>query len=250
MEQAAPEAVTYGQAVTRALAGLLGEHLLSACLHGSGAMGGWTPGHSDVDLLFVIDRRLQPGEAEQIADAIRSVSCPGSGVELSVVRGPLELGPGLPPFEVHVTTGASSKAVPGAGHAGDADLILHFAVARARGVRLLGPPLKAVLPEVPRARVLTALGDELTWAETNAPAHYAVLNACRAVAFAETGAVLSKLEGAAWAETSAFHPQVAAAAARRQQGALAEIPHHAVISVLQEARVRIAGALERERQGP
>lgn len=243
----ASEAVAYGQELTAAVREVLGGALVSACLHGSGAMGGWAAGRSDVDLLFVTDRALEPGEIARLSTAVNALPCPGSGVEMSVVRGPLELPPGHPPFEAHITTGADPKVVSGAGHAGDADLILHFAVARARGLPLFGPPLAGVLPEVPRARVLAALEEELAWAETDAPAHYAVLNGCRAAAFAETDTLLSKLEGAAWAKEARFHPGIAAAAARRQQASTGpELPPGAVRAVIADARARIARALERE----
>lgn len=250
MTEPASEAVAYGQELTAAFREVLGDALVSACLHGSGAMGGWAAGRSDIDILFVMDRALEPVELARLSAAVNALPCPGSGVELSIVRGPLALAPGRQPFEVHITSGPGAKVVPGAGHAGDADLVLHFAVARARGARLFGPPLATVLPEVPRARLLAALDEELAWAETNAPAHYAVLNACRAAAFAETDRLLSKLEGAAWAEETRFQPGLAAAAARRQRaGTGPELPRDAVRAALGEARARIARALERERQG-
>ena len=120
-------------------------------------------------------------------------------------------------------------------------------MARARGLPLFGPPLSSVLPEVPRARLLAALDEELAWAETEAPAHYTLLNACRAAAFAEMDVLLSKLEGAAWANEARFHPGVATAATRRQQaGTGPELPPGAVRAVIADARARIARALERE----
>jgi streptomycin 3"-adenylyltransferase len=52
---------------------------------------------------------------------------------------------------------------------------------------------------VRRADVLTHLRDELTWSMEQADQRYAVLNACRALAYSRSGSVLSKIDGGAWA---------------------------------------------------
>lgn len=237
----------YGQQLTTALREVLGESLVAAYLHGSAAMGGWTPGRSDVDLLFVTSRVVTTEDIERITASTNRVNCPGTGVELSIVREPITLTEGPPPFELHLCTGPGAKALPGTGHPGDPDLVMHFAACLARGVSVFGPAPGALLPPIPRPRMLAALLEELQWAAAEAPGHYAVLNACRAAAFAETGEVLSKLEGAEWAERNGFHQRLARAAWTLQQtGRGPALDANSVGAVLRDAGDRLRARLELE----
>ena len=118
-------AVDYGLQLSGAFREVLGESLLAGYLHGSAAMGGWLPGRSDIDLLFVTLGQVSGEQSQSLALAAQRLECPGAGVELSIVRAPVDLPLGPPPFEVHITTGADEKVVPGASHPGDPDLVLH-----------------------------------------------------------------------------------------------------------------------------
>ncbi|YAL82392.1 aminoglycoside adenylyltransferase domain-containing protein [Dermacoccaceae bacterium W4C1] len=60
------------------------------------------------------------------------------------------------------------------------------------------PQPVAVYAPIPRARVLAALIAELDWAADEADPGYALKNACRALAYAHEGVVLSKRDGLAW----------------------------------------------------
>jgi hypothetical protein len=95
--------------------------------------------------------------------------------------------------------GEARRVVPGDGHAGDEDLTLHYAVARASGITVWGAPAEQIIPPQPRALIIRALLSELRWAAGNAEPCYAVLNAARALAFAHDGVMLSKLAGWRWA---------------------------------------------------
>ncbi len=251
MAAQAAAAVEFAKALTAAFHDILDGSIAGAYLHGSGAMGGWQPGRSDVDMLFVVRAALTKSAIARLAAATNALVCPGAGVELSVVRGPVALPAGAPPFELHLTTGADAKVVPGAGHGGDPDLVMHFAVCRARGVALLGPAPTELLPQVPRDRMLAALLEELRWAAAEAPAHYTVLNACRAAAFAQSNRMLSKLEVAEWATSTGFHASLAKAALERQIGgsepAIATVE---LLSLLSETRAVLKAALEREHAAP
>ncbi len=105
-----------------------------------------------------------------------------------------------PPYELHIAT-RERKVVEDRG-AGDADLVLHFAVCRAHG-RLVGagPAPAEIFAEVSRPLVLRQLHAELEWArrEPGVATEYLVLNACRAWQFVDTGALTSKVTGGEWA---------------------------------------------------
>jgi hypothetical protein len=79
------------------------------------------------------------------------------------------------------------------------DLVMHYLVTRRAGLALVGPPADQAFGEVPRGRVLPYLGQELAWGLDHADAKYAVLYACRALAYAVDSKVLSKVAGGRWA---------------------------------------------------
>jgi hypothetical protein len=169
--------------------------LHAAYLHGSAALGGFVPGKSDVDLLFVTEGELTDAERDAAVAVLRSLpGCPGSGIESSVLTREHARDPAAGGFELHVCTGPGEKVVDGRGHPGDGDLVLHAFVARAAGVTLHGPPAADVLGEPARAVVLDRLRAELVWALEHGSGPYAVLNACRALVWVREGRVVSKVE--------------------------------------------------------
>jgi streptomycin 3"-adenylyltransferase len=208
-------------------------------------MGGWHERLSDIDLLAVVDRPLTSKDKSAIASGLSELPAPGAELECSIVAlsslEPLSL---TPKFELHVTTGAAAKVVDGAGHPGDSDLVMHFAVCRQRGLALSGPPPHEVFPEVPRRRLLEAFHAELAWGLANAPARYAVLNACRAWAFAEEGRLLSKVEGGEWSIAMGFEPATVAVALAGQSGEEVIIGREATERIVDRARSALRTAIE------
>jgi hypothetical protein len=198
------EAVTYAArlaadvdtAATRA-----GSPLLAAYVHGSAALGGWMPGRSDIDILFVAADETTPAIAETMAQVIgaEGAQCPGRDLETSVVAARAAREPGPPwPYLVHVVAGPGSACRvdrPDAASPGDRDLLMHYAVTRAAGIAVLGRPADELIGPIERAAVLAYLADELDWGLANAGESYAVLNACRAQTYLAGGLIVSKLAG-------------------------------------------------------
>jgi predicted nucleotidyltransferase len=183
----------------------LGIRLVGAYLHGSAALGGWVPGASDLDVIFVAEPDPPEKALEAIAAATIDVTpaALATGVELSVISRDLALSPRAPwPFLLHVATsttpGVESRVLRDNG-SGDPDLLMHVAVARAAGLALYGPAPVTMFGAIQRTDVLTYLVGELRWASSQAPEKYAVLNACRALAYLETDAIVSKTDGGEWA---------------------------------------------------
>jgi hypothetical protein len=165
-----PPVWEYARAVAASLAGASDGALVGLYLHGSGAMGGWHPERSDVDLLGVVSRSLRPDEKRGAAEALAALPAPGAGLELSIVtEASLKSVPERPRFELHVTTGSDAKVVDGERHRGDSDLVMHYAVCRERGVAVLGPPAAEVFPPVPRAMLLASFIEEVAWGLEHAP---------------------------------------------------------------------------------
>ncbi|MBI3429322.1 MAG: nucleotidyltransferase domain-containing protein [Actinobacteria bacterium] len=178
--------------------------LKSIYIHGSIAFGHFVEGSSDLDILVVVEcDRSDPSTVKVVFE---SLSLPKyiSGIELTTVSvHDLKSDLLLKPFRYHVNATASGvRYVSGEKHAGDADLVLHYEVARTVGIPILGPAASDVfLPQV-RKVVLEALASELEWALQNEDWPYAVLNASRAQLYIQEGRMCSKLDGWLWARGS------------------------------------------------
>jgi hypothetical protein len=200
----------------------LEDNLLAIYLHGSSAMGAFVPSRSDIDVLTVTERTLVSAAKVAVAEALseRSLPCPGVGLELSIVTAESAGTPSdSPAFELHMGT-EEDVVLDGADHAGDPDLVVHFAMASARGVSLLGPRPAELLAPVDRARLLRTIANDLTWAVEHRFSRSAVLNACRALRFARDGVLCSKPEGGGWAlEQGVGDAALIESALRRQSGA-------------------------------
>jgi len=173
----------------------LGSAASGVFVHGSAALGGWT-GSSDLDMLItseVLDR-----DWLVIGRRLLSELATGPSVELTVVSAAAAARPGPPwPFLLHVNQSAGRVVTDGG--RGDPDLVMHYLVTRDSGLAFTAQPVDTAIGAVQRAQVLTCLQDELTWAMEQADQRYAVLNACRALAYSRDGSVLSKIDGGAWA---------------------------------------------------
>ena len=187
----------------------LGPALIGVYLHGSAAMGQFVEGRSDVDILVVVERALTKEDKRRLAERLTRPA-----LELTVMthRAVTSLDE---TFELHV---AGERVVDGEGHPGDSDLVMHVAACRAAGRALVGPDPKDVFPAVPRDELLEAFAGELDWAVGHAPSAYQVLNACRALRFAEEDVWCSKLDGGEWALDRVGQPALVQAALRHQRG--------------------------------
>jgi hypothetical protein len=182
--------------VTRQLRHHLGSRLTGSYVHGSAALGGWSSG-SDLDMLVIVRSGAETDWAATGRSLLATI-LPNPVLELSVVAASHAAAPEAPwPFLLHVNQ-AEARADTDS-RAGDPDLLMHYVVARTAGIALLGPPARSAFGPVPRSSVVTYLCEELRWGLTQADQRYAVLNACRALAYFEEGAVLSKVDGGRWA---------------------------------------------------
>jgi len=197
-EAAAPR--EYAARLTADLAAVLGEALTAAYQHGSAVLGGWVAERSDVDMLFVVADDVTDVAVAGAADLLtRPADCPGRGLECSMVTVSQAARPAPPwPFVLHAGSdhfGQGPVLARGDAQAGDADLLMHYAVSRAAGIALAGPPPAAIIGPVGREPILAYLAGELAWGLANAPECYAVLNACRGLVFLDEDRIVSKVAG-------------------------------------------------------
>lgn len=167
--------------------------LVGAYVHGSAVLGGFTRA-SDLDILVIV---TDGTGLEDFGTALSRMTSLDRPVELSVVTAAAASTPASPwPYLLHVNTG-TGDVVRDDG-SGDPDLLAHYTVTRTHGHALVGPEPDRVIGETPHHDLVDYLAGELSWALDHADQRYALLNACRAVAFAESGELLSKIRGARW----------------------------------------------------
>ncbi len=254
----AAEPLRYAGRLTVLVADRCAGSLEAAYLHGSAALGGWVPERSDVDILFVIADDIT-GPALTAAAALLAapgIDCPGGGLECSVVTASQAGRPTAPwPFVLHVSPAAGGpRLVRGDAMPGDPDLLMHYAVCRAAGRPLLGPPARSQLGPVARPAILGYLADELGWGLAHAAECYAVLNACRALVYLADDAIVSKVAGGLTAlDRSLAPPGLVRDALDQQQGRAPERPPRpAAVSFVTgaAAALRAAAALSGAAEGP
>ena len=194
-----------------ALAKVAAAGLVGVYLHGSAVLGDWSAPASDVDVLVVVEDGVTSSAADFLAEVLGSDrECPGAGLEASVVEARAASAPTAPwPFVIHATTTQNDrKLVSGTSGGGDIDLILHYAVARSHGWAAYGPEPQLVVGAIPDDVVASQLARELHWAVEHAGASYAILNACRALRFRDTGTLCSKTDGGNWARVRGIQPEL------------------------------------------
>jgi predicted nucleotidyltransferase len=248
MQLSDPDIQRYLDRVVSTLRDHLGPDLVGVYLHGSLAMGAFYPGRSDVDILAVCGGPLTDERRLSLGRTLAGIPRPGSHLEFSLVTGAAvrERSP-APAFEVHVSHEEPS-VVDGSDREGDPDLVVHFAMARARGRALVGPRPGEVFPEPDRGPLLRAFLNDLVWAREGGAAAweghelpeiasmaYRVLNAARSWRYLETAELGSKVEGAAWLERREPDPDtrtVLDAALAYQRGEAPERPDEQVVDAL------------------
>jgi hypothetical protein len=225
------QAIACAQGLAAGLRDRAGGNLIAVYLHGSAALGGWVPGHSDIDVLIVATDDTGDEIADSMARAVMAAGrhCPRPGLETSIVAAAAARDPGPPwPYLRHIVAGPAGPAQvvrPTRAAVGDRDLLMHYAVCRAAGRALLGPPPSELIGPVACADVLAYLADELSWGLANAPESYAVLNACRAIMYMSDGAIASKIAGGEAALQRGLGPaSVIKRALAQQRGAAADQP--------------------------
>jgi hypothetical protein len=198
---AAGQPASYAGELARKLDQDCRGQLVAAVLHGSAALGGWQPSRSDVDVLFVVAITITETDLRRMAVSLLTLAdeCPGSGIEASIVTAAQAAAAAAPwPYLRHIAAGpaVASRIAPAPGSdAHDPDLLMHYAVCRAAGISVHGPPPAAIFGEIPRPAILEYLAGELRWGLDNAPEAYAVLNACRAQVYLTDEQIVSKIAG-------------------------------------------------------
>ncbi len=167
MQEVDPEVRSYLDRVVSTLRDQLSADLIGAYLHGSLAMGAFVPGRSDIDILAVCAAVLSHQRRTDLGEALAAIPRPPSGGDLEftlVTEVVARARSAAPSFEVHVSTHQEPFVVDGSDRPGDQDLVIHFAMARARGRALIGPEPAELFAEPDRGSLIRAFPSDLQWA--------------------------------------------------------------------------------------
>lgn len=183
----------------------LGKNLVGLYLHGSLAMGCFTP-KSDIDLIAIVKEPMEFETKRALIDEVLKIGpLPEKGLEMSIIL-EKNIKPFVHPmpFELHYSPEhkARYESDPDyiCGCTTDRDLAAHLTVVKKRGVRLFGKQIEEVFGSIPRAYFIDALMYDIEDARERIvkdPVNV-ILNLCRTLYFLRKGFVASKLEGGYW----------------------------------------------------
>jgi hypothetical protein len=155
--------------------------VLDSFVLGSGLVGGYRPGMSDLDLVIVAGAPLE-GEARRRAiDRIASLELPGRRLELVVYV----VGQQPPHFDLNLEVDA--EGVREAPDEADHWFVIDAGIAQERI-----PAWREYFEPVPEARLREAVKQSLAWSEERPELEFARLNAARARHYLEYGEWISK----------------------------------------------------------
>jgi predicted nucleotidyltransferase len=168
MQSVHPEVQSYLDQVVSTLSIHVGADLIGVYLHGSLAMGSFDSGRSDIDILAVCAEPLHHERRTVLGEALAVIPTPPSGGDLEfslVTDDAVRARSAAPSFEVHVNTHEEPFVVDGSDRPGDQDLVIHFAVVRARGRALIGPEPAELFLEPVRDSLIQAFLGDIQWAK-------------------------------------------------------------------------------------
>ena len=222
---------------------LLGKNLLGIYLHGSLALGGFQPGRSDIDVIVVTAQRIDLETKRQCIELLLRISMMPCPLDIRFLV-ELDLFPYQHPllcdlhyseiwrenYQQELRTGTWKDWNRKTQH--DPDLAVHLMVLHRYGICLYGKPIAEALPSVPEQDFRDALIKDVQVAQAD-PLHNPisfVLNSCRACAYLQDGAILSKEAGGVWGLAhlpEQYHPLICQALALYQGERLGRPVGHA-----------------------
>lgn len=125
------------------MVGALGGELVGVYLHGSGALGGYVAGRSDLDIAAVCERRLAAEEKRLIATLLshERLACPATSLEFFLIT--RDAAQSFEPsslYELNLDTGRNNHDVRADPSEQPAHwFLLDLAVCRQQGIALYGP---------------------------------------------------------------------------------------------------------------
>ena len=188
---------------------ILKDNLIGIYLHGSAVMECFNPQKSDIDLMVVVNEKMDKASKRAYMDMVVALNekGPAKGIEMSVViRDVCKPFIYPTPFELHFSVAHLGwyKDNPDdyirKMYGTEKDLAAHFTIIGKRGRCLYGQPIDEVFGEVPRQDYIDSIWEDIADASKEIADNtmYLTLNLARVLAYCKDGLVLSKKEGGEW----------------------------------------------------
>lgn len=157
--------------------------VLDSFVLGSGLIGGFRPGESDLDLVVVVDAPLRGDARQRMLERVAALDLPGRRLELVVYV----TGQQPPDFELNLEVDeAGAREAP--------DELGHWFVIDAGMAQERIPAWTSYFDPISEERLREAVISSLAWSEEWPDLEFARLNAARARHYLEHGEWLSKQE--------------------------------------------------------
>jgi hypothetical protein len=240
----------YLASVCERLRGVLAPDLVGVYAGGSWALGDYLPGRSDLDLAVVVRRSLSAEAPGELAARLRheSLPCPARLLELVVyLEDTARSASAGADFELNLNTGAATPMAVQTKGASDGVAEHWFPIDRSMlsqaGIALRGPPAEEVFAPIPPPELLPVVADSVRWHRDHLdePGN-AVLNACRALRYADDGRWCSKPAAARWAIARGLAPDDLVTQAIRARARGSALDPSRVAGFLQSAESRLRQA--------
>ncbi|KIL53444.1 hypothetical protein KP77_04200 [Jeotgalibacillus alimentarius] len=194
------------------ISNILQNNLTGIYIHGSIAMGGFNPNHSDVDLLVVTEEPISLETKRELAGFFLMQSNRSSfPIEISFLNtGQLKSWSHPCPFDFHysefwseryeqdLSEGTDEYLNDRVSH--DPDLAAHITILNHRGLCLYGRPIHQVFPEVPADDYLSSIMNDVRdcFEQIEEDPVYCILNILRVYWYIQSGVISSKQEAGEW----------------------------------------------------
>ncbi|MCY7483233.1 aminoglycoside adenylyltransferase domain-containing protein [Paenibacillus alvei] len=191
--------------ITNLLKCELSQSLVGIYLHGSMAMGCFTPQQSDIDLLVIVKEKLPKIIAREIIRLEEELKLV-RGFEISIVLETYAVGfVHSTPFEFHYSSFHKERYRTDedyfCGGYADPDLAAHFVVTYNRGVVLFGKEIKEVFKPIKNEYYMDSIMADVNGAfeEIAENPVYYVSNLSRVLLYVRESVISSKKEAGEWA---------------------------------------------------
>lgn len=197
----------YLHQLSQKLQEILGGNLIGLYQTGSGSLDNYTEGKSDLDVIGVVKKPISKEDKDVLANELdhKNFPCPAKGLDLIIcTKEAVSNVKSEPNYELWFSTGGSWNC-EGWEEGKNKEIVIFIELCHHNGKILFGKNPKKLFSQVKREWLMDALLKELHWHQTKIldPFHdplgmSSVLNACRILAFAKNGNLISKSEGGEW----------------------------------------------------
>ncbi|MBM7578538.1 streptomycin 3'-adenylyltransferase [Jeotgalibacillus terrae] len=191
---------------------ILQNNLTGIYIHGSLAMGGFNPNHSDIDLLVVTEEPISVETKRELAGFFLMQSNRSAyPIEVSFLNtGQLKKWSHPSPFDFHYSEFWRERYEQDLSEgtdqylndhvSRDPDLAAHITILNHRGLCLYGRPIHQVFPEVPAADYLSSIMNDVRDCIEHIEEDpvYCILNMLRVYWYIKSGVISSKQETGEW----------------------------------------------------